>query len=96
MDDQTIQLGQEVEKLRNELQDIKKSITKINGHSHSGYNFPQVSGKDLLGFRIAIVTTASVAPTFGVAAGVPVFLKDATDTYLWVNNGGSWKSVQLT
>lgn len=93
---QIIQIGEELQRLRNELLETRNSINKIQGHNHSGYDFPQVSGRDLLGFRVNTVTTASVAPTFGASAGIIVIQKDSSNTYLWANTGGAWKSVQLS
>lgn len=93
---QIIHLGEEIKRLEQMQRDFGSAIKKIQGHSHSGHDFPQVSGRDILGFRVNTVDTASVKPTFGVSEGVIVIQKDASDTYLWANTGGAWRGVQLT
>lgn len=96
LQNQIIHLGEDNKRLREELSELRGYLETIKQHRHSGINFPQVSGSDLLGFRVVTVADASVDPTLGASAGILVIQKDSSHTYLHVNIGGSWKAVELT
>ena len=94
---QLIHIGEENKKLNESLQELKNKINKIDGHVHSGKDYPQISGSDLLGFRyITVSSDASVDPTFGAHLGTIVIQDDGTNVYLFVRITSGWKSVQLT
>ncbi len=61
---QLIHIGEENKKLNESLKELKNKINKIDGHAHSGKDYPQVAGSDLLGFKYITVSSASVDPTF--------------------------------
>ena len=77
-------------------QEIARILNQINGHSHTGTDFPQVSAENLLGFRVYDVDDADTEPTVKANSGRIIFQYDGTDAVLWVNVLGIWKANKLT
>ena len=93
---QLIHIGEENKKLNDSLVEIKNKFNKIDGHTHSGKDYPQIAGTDLLGFKYITVVDASVDPTIGAHVGTIIIQDDGTNAYLFVRITSGWKSTQLT